>query len=232
MIIKLLLALGLIFLLFRAMHSYKKMPPAKKKAFILKCVLFGAAGLLILGVVTGRMHWFGAVIAALLPMLRFGAGAFTRVIPFWLHRTGGVAPFKTPYLDVTVVIQQGTLTGTILQGPHQGKRIEDLNDKELEELEFFYKDKDVKSYYLIKYGRRAFSGATQNKGSNQSQNQTPTFADPSREEALQILGLNGDPTKEDVIQAHRRLINRLHPDRGGSDFLAARVNQARDILLK
>lgn len=226
MIIKLLIAIGLIFILFSMMNAYKKMPPQKKKAFIFKCFLFGAAGVLLLGVISGRMHWFGAVIAAMLPMLRFGAGAATRILPFWLNRTGGVAPFKTQFLDVKIVLQRGTLTGSIIKGPHAGKAIETLDDKELAELEAYYKDLDVKSYCIIKYARRAFTGKTH------SQQQAPSFGDPSRDEALQILGLSGSPTKEEIINAHRRLINRLHPDRGGSDFLAARVNQARDTLLK
>lgn len=226
MIIKLLLAIGLIFVVFSMMNAYKRMPPQKKKAFIFKCFLFGAAGVLLLGVVSGRMHWFGAVLAAMLPMLRFGAGAATRILPFWLNRTGGVAPFKTQFLDVKVAIQRGTVTGSILKGPHAGKAIESLNDQQLTELEEHYKDLDVKSYYLIKFARRAFTSKTN------GQQQAPAFGDPSRDEALQILGLSGSPTKEEIINAHRRLINRLHPDRGGSDFLAARVNQARDTLLK
>lgn len=226
MIIKLLLALGLLFALFSMMNAYKKMPAKKRKAFIIKCALFGLAGILVIGVITGRMHWFGVIIAGMLPLLRFGAGTLTRVLPFWLNRTGGVAPFKTEHLDVKVAIQHGAISGTIIKGPHIGESIESLKDDELAELEAYYKDRDVKSYYLIKFARRAPSGKAQN------QQQAPTFGDPSREEALQILGLSGSPTKEEIINAHRRLINRLHPDRGGSDFLAARVNQARDTLLK
>lgn len=226
MIIKLLLALGLIFLLFKAINSYKRLPAQKRKAFLLKCALFAAVALLLLGVATGRMHWVGAIVAAMLPLLRFGAGTLTRVLPMWLNRTGGVAPVKTPYLDVKVAVTKGTIFGEILQGPHAGKKIESLDDNELEELERFYQGKDAKSFYLIKFARRALTGKAE------QQQQAPSFGDPSREEALQTLGLSGTPTREEIINAHRRLINRLHPDRGGSDFLAARVNQARDVLLK
>lgn len=53
----------------------------------------------------------------------------------------------------------------------------------------------------------------------------------SREEALQILGLKQGVTEADIKAAHRRLMVAAHPDRGGSDWIAARLNQARDVLL-
>jgi len=52
-----------------------------------------------------------------------------------------------------------------------------------------------------------------------------------RTEALQILGLADNASRDDIINAHRRLIQKMHPDRGGSDYLAARINLAKDVLL-
>ena len=74
----------------------------------------------------------------------------------------------------------------------------------------------------------------QNKTGQQQQAQTP----PSRgkqnmsiEEAMEILALKPGYKTEDVIQAHRRMMQKVHPDRGGSDYLAAQINQAKDTLL-
>ncbi len=50
-------------------------------------------------------------------------------------------------------------------------------------------------------------------------------------EALDILGLTTESSKEDIIAAHRKLIQKLHPDRGGNEYLASRVNAAKDLLL-
>ncbi|WP_425407954.1 molecular chaperone DnaJ [Hyphococcus sp.] len=53
----------------------------------------------------------------------------------------------------------------------------------------------------------------------------------SEEEALSVLGLDADPDAPSVRAAHRRLISQLHPDKGGTDYLAAKINEARDYLL-
>lgn len=52
-----------------------------------------------------------------------------------------------------------------------------------------------------------------------------------REEALEILGLSGNPDQAEIKNAHHKMMLKLHPDQGGSDYFASKLNQARDILL-
>lgn len=76
------------------------------------------------------------------------------------------------------------------------------------------------------------------KWQQKQQNQKTNMNNPavnetlSKDEALDILGLGKNPSNDEIIEAHRRLIQKLHPDRGGNDYLAIRVNLAKDILLK
>ena len=58
-----------------------------------------------------------------------------------------------------------------------------------------------------------------------------TGGNMSRREALAVLGLEDNASEEDIVAAHRSLIQKLHPDRGGNDYLAAKINQAKDRLL-
>lgn len=74
---------------------------------------------------------------------------------------------------------------------------------------------------------------------SQAKNQTgdgatpaPQVVDLDENAALAILGLEKPYTREDIVAAHKRIIQNLHPDKGGSDFLASQVNAAKELLLK
>lgn len=53
----------------------------------------------------------------------------------------------------------------------------------------------------------------------------------TREEALDILGLSGNPDADTIKDAHHKMMLKVHPDQGGSDYFASKLNQARDMLL-
>ncbi|WP_440996794.1 hypothetical protein [Arhodomonas sp. SL1] len=81
-------------------------------------------------------------------------------------------------------------------------------------------------------GNTAGAGADAGAGpTGTSTGETPPEGPMTRARALEILGLSGEPERADILAAHRRLMQRCHPDRGGSSYLAARLNEARDCLL-
>jgi len=74
-------------------------------------------------------------------------------------------------------------------------------------------------------------GQQNSQQANSGQQSTHGKKSMSRDQAMDILGLKADCSEEDIKQAHRRMMLKNHPDRGGSDYLAAQINTAKDVLL-
>lgn len=209
-----------------------------------------AAMVLIIAVailaLTGRLHWIALLFAALVPLLRNAIPLLVRLFPLFqhLHKTkqanrnsseGQTSTVNTAYLALHLDHDSGELRGEVLTGLYAGQQLADLDEAQLRELLEYYHDKDGESAQLLqaylnkRFGERKY---TESGEQQQRRNSTPHSSDISREEALAILGLSEPYTKDDVIKAHRRLMQKLHPDRGGNDYLAAKVNRAKDLLLK
>ena len=80
---------------------------------------------------------------------------------------------------------------------------------------------------LNKFRQHANSSSQQNQNNQQASAQTKM----DKKQACEILGIKPDASKEEIIKAHKRMMQKVHPDRGGSDYLAAQINQAKDTLL-
>ena len=232
--IKLIPILIAAFLAYIAYRYLKSLPAEKRKNEIIKYSVYTIIGLVLLAVVTGRIHWLGAVAAGALGLLKIGASTALRFLPFFnvLRKNNlfGAPVFKTQFIELRVSLREGTVSGAILQGEFAQRELSSLTAEEFEKLETEFNRQDRRSYLLLRVARQRLD--PNYEANDNVFNDTRGVNEPSIEEARLILGLEKKYEKRDVERAHKQLIQKLHPDRGGNDYLASRVNLARDILIK
>ena len=233
----LLLLIGL--LLF--MRWMVNAPPEQVARAVKRGLVLGAAGVLVMLAVTGRLHWLFALLGAALPLAQRLISA-RRL--YHSVRSGGAAPggqtsdVSTAFLRMELDHDSGAMRGEVLKGTFAGRRIDTLTLTELLELyrECHTDPQSVavlEAYLDREHGARWREAADAGYDTaDRDQQQTAGGGRMSRAEALRVLGLDPGATRDDVLAAHRRLMQRLHPDRGGSDYLAARINEAKDVLLE
>jgi len=236
MIIRLLLALVVFTALAYAFHSFKKQPAGKRKKIGIKLALYLAAGIVLLLIATGRVHWITAIFAGLVPFLSRVIPLAIRLMPFLSQLQkqrmagrmswGDMSTLRSRFLTLQLELSSGRAVGEVVDGPFAGRTLSELSPAQIQELEDFYRREDAESLRLL----QAFLQHTRG-GAQESAGQAPN-GDMSRSEALAILGLEGEPSAAEVVAAHKKLMQRLHPDRGGSNYLAAKVNQAKDRLVR
>ncbi|HEY3909880.1 MAG TPA: DnaJ domain-containing protein [Stellaceae bacterium] len=151
--------------------------------------------------------------------------------------TGQTAGVETDFLRMTLDQDTGSVSGTVLRGRFVGLRLEELGLADLLALLRECRAEDEKSARLLEAyldrvhpeWRDELAGG---RGGSSSSGTGPAGGDISVDEAYAVLGLAPGATPGQIKEAHRRLMIKLHPDHGGSDYLAAKINRARDILLR
>ena len=210
----------------------KNLASDKRRPFLWKSGFWLILSIAIYLVVTGRMHWLGAGIAALVPILRtiliWGGRAGPLLRLFGRFKTTP-SQFRSQFLVVTINFSSGSIDGEIISGDFSGKKLAELSEAELKQLLEQYKTLDKESYILLQaYLIRSGSSS----GQSYQQYNHSNISELSTNEAYEILGLPNTATKDEIVKAHKRLMQRMHPDRGGSDYLAAKINAAKDLLIK
>ena len=236
----LLLALGfIVWYLWQQAKGLQKKEPKERKAALWKFI-FVALFVTTLGlVVTGRAHWIAAAVAGLLPLAKSLMMLAARSAPFlqlWRkHSNSQFGPrIKTPYLEVKINLRNGHTDGKVLQGEFAEQMLSELDRENLDKLLDLLRGIDREGAMLLNaYIARRFGPSGQNEHQQQQyQRQAGNETGLTKTEAWQILGLEPDVDQDTITKAHKRLIQKLHPDRGGNDYLAAKVNAAKDLLLK
>ncbi len=209
----------------------KGLSTAERRSFIFRSAFWVVLTIAVGLAVAGKMHWIGAGIAALLPLFSFLFKWGRRALPLMriMGRFKAVpSQFTTKSLKVTINFSTQHMDGKVLTGNFSERLLSELTSEELELLAEELKSNDRESAALL-YAYRFRSGGSNSRKQDNYSNQD--LAGISTEEARDILGVTAENSSEEIIKAHKRLMQKLHPDRGGSGYLAAKINAAKDKLL-
>ncbi|HEX2593052.1 MAG TPA: DnaJ domain-containing protein [Rhizomicrobium sp.] len=154
-------------------------------------------------------------------------------------QAGQTSSVSTAWIEIELNHDSGEMAGRILQGKHAGRALASLSP---DDLIAFYADAgsaDAETARLLEaYLDRRLGPEWRLKQQQQSSEQkheaprTSRDTGMSRDEAYSVLGLKTGASEDDIRAAHKRLMMQNHPDRGGTDYIAAKINEAKDVLLR
>lgn len=231
---------------YLAYHLYGKKLLQQKPANLVKPLLILVGILLILAVVTGRANAIFAIIGGLFASAFRIAPLVLRFYPQIrdiLYKFGvdipagpGTSRVKTSTLDATLDPLSGRIDAKVMFGEFDGQKLSSMPIEQIASLYQFCTEHDPQALRIIEafiqqeFPDQAHSG-NWNASQNSSHSSTKADTGMSVAEACEILGVTEDASKQEISYAHRKLMAKLHPDKGGSTFLATRVNIAKDTLL-
>jgi hypothetical protein len=201
----------------------------------LKWIGIGAAAALVLALTIlteGRVLFFLAPLIPLLPALRRLRNMFAGARG---PASGSESTVETAFVRMSLDHDTGQMTGTVLRGRFAGLRLEELGRADLLALLRECRAEDEESARLVEaYLDRTHRNWHEDVAGSRTGAPPPPpggSADMTVEEAYAVLGLTPGSDAEAIRAAHRRLMKQLHPDHGGTDYLATKINRARDVLL-
>ena len=228
---EILLGVVALLLLLWAASAFIKADP--KQAARVLCWIGGIAALLLAGFLL-----FRGQIGVSIPLGAFGLGLLGWT-SFWPARFGArtqrsagqASRVRTAFLEMELDHDTGRMHGHVLAGGYQGASLDGLDRATLMKLlgEIDDDSRDLLAAYLDhresgwrEYAQRGAGAGARPAGGGKM----------TEEEAYQILGIQPGANTEEISRAHRSLIKKLHPDQGGTTYLAARINEAKDVLLR
>ncbi len=203
---------------------------------ILRSIRISAA--IILGLLAAFFTFTGRFQYA--PPLALAALFFLRNKPFFQRSSpsaGQQSDVKTAWFHATLDHDSGDMDAHILQGEYQGRKLSELSLNELKELQQSVTADEQSASILFTFIERKFSdneNETYDRQNQSSSNSSTEYQSNGMTiaEALEILELDKGADKEEIKAAHKRLMKKFHPDHDGSAYMAAKINQAKDILMK
>ena len=207
--------------------------------------LYGGLGLLLILIFTGRLHALFALLLAAVPWIQraimlqnayqmFKSWSGGPKGPVQGSKPGQTSNVRTRFIDMTLDHDSGSITGVVVRGAFKDKSLDELSIAELSVLLAECQKKDSQSASVLEsYLDRMRADewreyVDEHPGSDERNHGSDEM---TRDEALKVLGLSEGASRDEIIKAHKKLMRNNHPDRGGSTWLAARINRAKDILL-
>ena len=199
--------------------------------------------------VTGRIGIATMIAAGMIPLILRARQIGRLAQSFRGPSPGQSSDVETAYLRMRLDHDSGTLHGTVLEGTFRGRHLDELNLGELMVLLQECRVNDAQSATVLESyldrvhgtawragaedshtrGEAGTGGHGRSQGGSWGGGQRPQTM--TAEEAYEILGLGPGASAEEVRDAHRRLMLKIHPDQGGSTYLATKINQAKELLL-
>lgn len=198
-------------------------------------ILVGLAAVAL--VVSGRLGLVLWLLPLLLPFIVRWRMQMNRAKAAAGPAPGQTSNVETAYLRMWLDHDSGAMDGEVLSSRFQGQQLGQLSRGELLELREELRSADPQSQALVEaFLDRAFPDWRdgRDEGAARHDYYAPPSAsgDMSVEQALEVLGLQPGAGEAEIREAHRRLMLRNHPDQGGSTYIAAQINRAKDLLLE
>ncbi len=191
----------------------------------------GAAGFLIL---RGALPVAIPLAVFGLSLLRGGGGFGAS--PFGGSPTPGqTSDIRTDKLQMTLDHDSGQMDGTCLTGRFSGRALSSLSDAEIMELLHSFRTEGAQEAALLEayldWRLPGWRDRAEEARARDGWKRRRGAGGMTAEEAYAVLGVGPEASDEDIRQAHRKLMMKMHPDHGGSTYLAARINEAKEVLL-
>jgi hypothetical protein len=228
--------IGGVVLLFGLMllgRAFVNADPKTLARFVKWAAIALAAAAVVALAVSGRLSMLLALAAGLFPLLR---RLHSVIGGLRGPAAGATSEVETSYVRMSLDHDTGAMTGTVLQGSFAGMRLDEMRRADLLALLRECRTGDEEAARLVEawldrtdpewrdelHGDQAKAGAPPPRRGG---------ADITMDEAYAILGLQPGADAAAIKEAHHRLMKQLHPDHGGTDYFAAKINRARDVLL-
>jgi hypothetical protein len=148
------------------------------------------------------------------------------------QKSGGqTSRVRTAFIEMALDHDSGAMGGLVLAGRYQGRTLESMDLKAL--IDLLTEIDDESRALLVPYLDRRDARWSEHAQSDAAAGRPAASSGKmSEQEAYQILGVEAGASADMITRAHRALMKKFHPDQGGSTYLAARINEAKEILLR